>query len=306
MSWRPTYLRILAWAACPLRCPYCHREGEKGHTHAPDTDSLVRRADAAYRAGVRKLKLLGGEPLLRPDLPRVIRGILAAAPDCDLSIITSGAVPPRFLEDAFQAGLHRANLTLHGWTPQAFAERGGTPHMLDWRWGNLDLLLARGRPFKLNYVFRGPRDDGDLAALLAWVREARPTGCVVGILDDLQDPHASSETVMTAVERLAGPWRRQRVEEDVHSLPSLHLDWEDGLIVEIKTSRLGERAPWKACGTCASRGRCREGTLALRLTSDGRFTPCMDRPDLALALPPSFEPDPAARALRAWLQEMTP
>jgi molybdenum cofactor biosynthesis enzyme MoaA len=145
----------------------------------------------------------------------------------------------------------------------------------------LAALLEEGRFLKLNFVWRGPADAGDLGALLDWAA-TRPV--VVAVLDDLGDPSLGPASVRAAVEGLRGAPARAVVEPDPCSLPTLRLSWGDGLVVEIKHEQLGQVAPWASCGTCPLRARCREGIVALRLTHEGRLLPCLDRPDLAVDL----------------------
>jgi pyrroloquinoline quinone biosynthesis protein E len=89
---------------CPLRCGYCHMEGDlRGAAHGREltTDEWVGLLQAALRNGIRKVKLLGGEPFRRPDLERIIAAVRAAAPEVDLSVITSGVANPDRLDAAF-------------------------------------------------------------------------------------------------------------------------------------------------------------------------------------------------------------
>jgi molybdenum cofactor biosynthesis enzyme MoaA len=231
--------------------------------------------------GVRKIKFLGGEPLLRPDLPEIVADLRRIAPSTDLSLITSGAIGPMPLEAAFASGLDRANVTIHGWTSEAFAKRGGTATRYAKRTRTLDLLLGIGRQFKVNYVYSGPVDEPDLAGLLNFAA-GRPI--VVNVLDDLGDPTASSVKVMAALRRLRGPWAGTVYDIDPDSLSTTHLYWDDGLTVEVKSSRLGDVAPWRACRWCWKRAGCREGIFAVRLMAGGDLRLCMDRPDLRINL----------------------
>ena len=280
----PSYLRVVVTARCSLACAYCHREGDPAGDAAGGLPrgALLALLDAALDQGVQKLKFLGGEPLLRRDLPHVIAHLRGRDPALDLSLITGGAVGRQALEDCFDAGLSRANLSIHGWSMSAFAERtargAGAWAM---RGAVLDALLARGRFLKLNFVWRGPRDDADLSSLLD---HAAGLPVVVSVLDDLSDPTLSPSDVVAAVTRLRGPAEAQEVEPDPHSLPTLRLQWRDGLAVEIKDQHLGAVAPWGPCAACPVRWRCREGIYALRLSHDGRLRPCMDRPDLGVDL----------------------
>ncbi len=273
------YLRVVVTATCPLKCTYCHAEGDPpdgvGGLPLPELIALLR---VAIDQGVRKIKLLGGEPLARRDLPELIRAV--ARPDVDLSVITSGAVPVERLQACFAAGLSRANLSIHGWTEEAFAARARAPGRYATRAANIAWLLEQGRFLKLNYVWRGPEDDADLAALLAWCA-GKPV--VVGLLDELS-LGLGAKPLLDALERLRGPWTEARPEPDPHSLPTLRVSWADGLEVEVKDHRLGDVAPWKACATCPVRAQCGEGVHAIRLTHTGSLRPCMDRPDLAIDL----------------------
>lgn len=244
-------------------------------------EDLARLLEVAARAGIRKVKLLGGEPLVRPDLPEVIRRLRLSLPRGDLSMITSGAANPARMAEAFAAGLDRANLTIHGWSLEAFARRGGTAALHARRHSVLDLLLARDRKLKVNYVYGGTKDDADLGGLLRFAT-GRPM--VVNVLNDLGNPEVTLGTVLGAVKRVHGPWERAVADVDPDSLDAAHLHWADGLAVEVKTTRLGEFAPWRHCLGCDARARCREGIFAIRFTTDGSLRLCMDRPDLRLPL----------------------
>jgi cyclic pyranopterin phosphate synthase len=276
----PTYLRVELTERCPLRCEFCHAEGNRPGQVELERERVLACIGALVGAGVRKVKLLGGEPLSRRDLPEIVAGIRglgeAHGVTLDISMITSGVGLPDRLAAAFAAGLDRANMSIHGFSLEAFAERGGNARMLALRQKNLDALLAGSRPLKLNYVYRGARDDADLDALLAF-SAGRPL--VVGVLDELSDPHGSPATVEAAVTRLRGRTTERLLVADPHSLPTTELRFADGLRVEIKTSQLGVVAPWRECDACPARARCKEGIFAVRLTPDGWLQPCMDRPD---------------------------
>ncbi len=293
------YLRAVVTTRCNLACTYCHAEGDPalgGMSGDLKTAELIEIMLAGLRNGVRKAKLLGGEPLVRKDLPEVIAAIRAADGSVDISLITAGAVGVGALDAAFAAGLNRANLSIHGWTPDAFAARTLRQGGHAFRAKTLDYLLARGRFLKLNYVWRGQQDDDDLALLLSFAA-GKPV--VVGLLDELS-LNLGPKPLMAAVARLRGPWAEAAPDPDPHSLPTVILRWHDGLAVEIKTSRLGDVAPWAACGSCPKRSRCGEGVHALRLTHDGLLRPCMDRPELGVDLRAALNLGGAGGVDRAW------
>jgi cyclic pyranopterin phosphate synthase len=333
MTRHPTYLRIVLTEACTMRCTFCHAEGLKlpetlfdgsdGRLESADAHRLMplnagvagmplgrrislpleewqRMLDVAVRAGVRKIKFLGGEPLVARDLPALIAYVKALAPDADVSIITAGAAPVRKLEACFDAGLDRANLSIHGWTREAFS-RNGPPGLFEHRQANLERLLEHGRPLKLNYVYTGPEVEDDLTALLEQASTSRFTArsVLVSVLDDLNHPEMSSETIRQVLARLCGSPLEVLPEADPHSLPTERLRWASGLRVEIKSTRLGDVAPWSVCLSCPRRPVCREGIFALRLDPDGRLRYCADRPDLGFSLKEACN-DGVSSALEIW------
>jgi len=293
----PSYLRVIVTTRCTMRCAYCHAEGDFSSDHDDlTTDELTDAVRVALARGVRKVKFLGGEPLLRPDLPEVVRRLRADDPTVDLSVITAGAVPVRALHALFHAGLSRCNLSIHGFGEEAFARRSRHPKLRGLRDAVLEALLAAGRPLKLNYVYGGPADEADLQQLLSFAA-GRPV--VVNVLDDLGRPELSHHTLCSVLERLRGAPARRELEPDPHSLPTTHLYWADGLRVEIKDQRLGEHAPFRSCASCPEREGCREGIFALRLDHRGELRPCL-RPGQTLDLRASLRSSGREGAARAW------
>jgi GTP 3',8-cyclase len=279
---RPTYLRIVATTRCNHQCSYCHMEGDP-HTSGAfelEHDLLCACIDALAGAGMRKIKLLGGEPMMRAELPALIRHMRRAAPEADLSMITAGGMPVSALRAALEAGLDRVNVSIHGFGAEAFARRNANPLLLARRGAFVQALIDTGRPVKLNYVYSGPEDEQDLAALLDW---AAGEPVLVNVLDNLE-----LELGWRAVEAMLVGMRGEPVERavshDPDSLDTLHLGWADGLRVELKDQQLGVYAPWAACARCPVRADCKEGIFALRLTHQGVLMPCMDRPELGLRL----------------------
>lgn len=296
----PSYLRVVVNARCSLACSYCHQEGDPATAQLDGlpTPTLIAALRVGLRQGVRKLKLLGGEPLLRADLPEVIAALRAEDDALDISLITGGVAPAGRLSACFAAGLSRANLSIHGWSPAAFTARTQRGERA-WaqRQGTLDALRAADRPLKVNFVWRGERDDADLAGLLEAMAGAP---VLVSVLDDLSQPQLGPADVRAAVTRLRGAPARAWAEPDPHSLPTLRLGWSDGLQVEIKDHALGAVAPWRTCVACPARARCREGIFALRLSHDGWLRPCMDRPDLGVDLRGMLHQHGVGAAAAAW------
>jgi cyclic pyranopterin phosphate synthase len=302
---RPTYLRVVVHAVCPLACSFCHREGDpavEGHASGLSTDAWILLLEAAVDAGVRKIKLLGGEPLLRTDLPRIVGALHRRDPSLDLSVITSGTVPASRIDALFAAGLTRCNVSIHGFGLEAFRARTGSTEAA-WRMRNafLERVIAHGRPLKTNYVYTGAGDLDDLASYLVFAAER---GLLVNVLDDLSRDDLDAGVLEAVVRSLRGVPVRRWLEEDPHSLPTTRLAYADGLVVELKHARLGEAMPWTSCANCEVRARCREGIHALRVSHTGVLRPCMDRPDLGVGLfDARVSRDGARASIESFIQE---
>jgi GTP 3',8-cyclase len=299
MKRTPTYLRIVATAVCNMSCSYCHMEGDPRRAGASaelDGERLRDCLRVAARVGVRKFKFLGGEPFLRRDLAETVRALRESAPEADISAITAAAVQVERLDAALEAGLDRVNVTVHGFTEAAFSLRSRNPRLREHRQRFVDAILAHGRPVKINYVYGGPSDRDDLAALLDWAAER---SLLVNVLDDL-DTELGYVGVAEVVRSLRGVPERVYEFDDPHSLPTLRWAYAGGLVVELKHQRLGDTAPWSACVACPKREGCKEGIFALRLTHRGQLQACMDRPDLSLDLAAVVERGGVEAGVDAW------
>src|SRR5882724_3002734 len=130
---RPLHdLRISVIDRCNFRCPYCMPEEQYAQDHvflAKDErlrfEEIDRIARAFVALGVRKLRLTGGEPLLRRDLPELVC-MLAQIPQVeDLALTTNGVLLPRLAPALRAAGLQRLTVSLDTLDPATFRELSG-------------------------------------------------------------------------------------------------------------------------------------------------------------------------------------
>lgn len=123
------YLRIAVTDRCNQKCRYCMPEGAK--FFAPSElltyEQIIRIVTLMAGEGVKKVKLTGGEPLLREDLPKLIRQIKATEGIEDLSITTNGTLLLEQAQALYDAGLRRLNISLDGLDEGVyrFMTRGG-------------------------------------------------------------------------------------------------------------------------------------------------------------------------------------
>ncbi len=168
---RHTYLRISLVERCNLRCQYCMPA--EGLDWTPDPhlltdEEIVRLARLFVRAGVNKIRLTGGEPLLRTNIDTIARGIGALPGLETLALTTNGLLLPKKIERLQQAGLSLLNISLDTLRADRFEEitrRPGLPLVHK----AIDEAIRRGYdPVKVNcVVMRGVNDD-ELVDFVQW------------------------------------------------------------------------------------------------------------------------------------------
>lgn len=164
-----TYLRLSVTDRCNLRCRYCLpalRQVWLPHRELLTPDEIARIARAARRHGVRKVRLTGGEPLVRPDLPELLAELRRIGFE-ELCLTTNGWLFPAQAAELRAAGLDRVNFSLDTLRPDRYAaltQGGDVGRVLE----AVDVALELGLQPRLNVVLlRGVNDDelADLAAL---------------------------------------------------------------------------------------------------------------------------------------------
>lgn len=287
----PKYLRVALTEKCPMRCSFCHNEGSPEQTSKLMHQYWERYISELVDAGVAKVKFVGGEPLLYKDLPTLISRLRHRYPLLDLSIITSGSVPVQKLHKCFEAGLSRANMSIHGWQLEYFQRNSKIVQHYNNRQETLRYLLDLGLPLKLNYVYTGSEIVEDLQVLL---QEMQHYPVVINVLDDLNNPNITPMYLISKLSEMMGQPNISR-DLDPNSMDTLHLNWGGAMSVEIKDQYLGSLAPWKSCQNCPVRSKCTEGIYAVRMYADGKIGLCMDRSDLRWKL--AFRKDQAVSAV---------
>ena len=158
-----TYLRVSVTDKCNLRCVYCMPESGLPWLRREELlsyEEIVDLVRAAASVGVRTIRLTGGEPLVRRDLHRLVRGIANIDGIDDIALSTNAVLLEEQLEDLRSAGLCRVNISLDTLRPDRFehiARRPGLDKVLR----GIDAAIAAGlAPVKLNcVVMRGQNDD---------------------------------------------------------------------------------------------------------------------------------------------------
>jgi GTP 3',8-cyclase len=180
-------LRISVIDRCNYRCPYCMPAelfGEN-HTFLPRANWLTageikRVASVFLQLGVKKLRLTGGEPLLRRDIVEIVAGLAELNGVDDLAITTNGS---RLAEHAValkRAGLQRITVSLDSLDAQVFKEMNGGRGELDVVLQGIEAARAAELPIKINTVVERGKNDHTVLEL---VERFRGTGIIVRFIE---------------------------------------------------------------------------------------------------------------------------
>lgn len=163
-----TYLRVSVTDRCNLRCQYCMPEEQTflERERLLSFEEIAAVAGVLVQRGVTKIRLTGGEPLLRREIERLVALLKALPGPPQVVMTTNGMLLERHAAALREAGLDRLNISLDTLRPERFeriARRPGLPAVL----AGIDAALAAGfTRTKLNTVVMGGLNDDELPALL--------------------------------------------------------------------------------------------------------------------------------------------
>ena len=267
-----TYLRISVTDRCNYRCVYCMpAEGVplSKHNDILRYEEIAQIVQAAAKMGVRAVRLTGGEPLVRLDLPVLVRMIREIPEIVDISITTNGLLLDRMAQPLAEAGLNRVNISMDTLDPDKFARitRGGS---LERIWKGVEACEAAGlKPIKFNTVaMRGVNDDeivkiASLSLTHAWDMrfiELMPVKNQESWGSEFPAPEQAYMSVQE-IRNLFDGMGLEEIEEKIGSGPAREYRLPGAMGTVGFISPIGEHF----CETCNR----------LRLTSDGNLRPCL-------------------------------
>lgn len=171
---RIDYLRLSVTDLCNYRCVYCMPDSgvsKRSHSEILSVEECVDVAAQAVRCGVRKVRVTGGEPLVRRGILDICRGIAEIGTLDELCLTTNGSLLREFARPLRDAGVDRLNVSLDTLRPERFARltrRGSLEDVLD----GVDAALRAGfERLKFNVVLIGGVNDDEIADFVALTRE---------------------------------------------------------------------------------------------------------------------------------------
>lgn len=261
-------LRLSVLDRCNLRCSYCmpadslQGQGQFLPRQQLLSDAeLLRLVRMFVQLGVTKVRLTGGEPLLRPGLPGLVAGIAAIDGVADLAITTNAILLPRMAQELAAAGLGRITVSLDSLDDTVFrAMSGGHGSVAEVLAGIAAAEAAGFRRLKINTVVqRGVNDDGVLG-LAEHFRGSGHTVRFIEFMDVGNVNHWSREQVVPSAEllkRIHDRWPLRPVSHQGNSEPARRFAYEDGQGEVGFISSISE--PF--CGDCTRARVTADGTL---------------------------------------------
>ena len=260
-------LRISVTDRCNFRCTYCMPLDEYDWIDKKEIltfEEITRLARLAIDFGVTKIRLTGGEPLVRHDLPVLIEKLAALKGLEDLCLTTNGALLRERIHALREAGLRRVNISIDSLDPHKFkrmTKRGDLDKVLD---GIFAAKRAGLAPIKLNAVVERGVNDDDVIPLVEFAREH---GFAMRFIEYMDVGNANSWTSAKLVpkkeiiETIHARYPLREVGREQGSAPSVDYEFVDGRgdigVIASVTEPF--------CGSCTR----------LRLTADGKFVTCL-------------------------------
>lgn len=196
----PRSVRISVTDRCDFACTYCRPSRSDGYADGRLASSAWRTMfDALFRAGVRRVRLTGGEPLIHPEIVSIVKHLASIGFE-DLALTTNASQLARLARPLRDAGLHRLNISIDTLRSDRFRDltRGGD---LEQVLAGIDAAIEAGfEPIKLNtVVLRGVNDD-ELESLLLWAWERRMVPRFLEVMPIAEGAKLVEEHLVTASE----------------------------------------------------------------------------------------------------------
>ncbi|MCX7788510.1 MAG: GTP 3',8-cyclase MoaA [Spirochaetes bacterium] len=172
------YLRISITEACNLRCIYCKPTEDtklatvspcttKDRPHTMSYTDCLQIVSLAARFGFRKVRITGGEPLLHPEIAKIVKGISTLSGVEDVSLTTNGTFLVDRIQELAQAGLRRINISLDSLNTETYTRITGQGFLSRVLEGIEACLQAGLHPVKLNVVLLKGINENEIPDFLA-------------------------------------------------------------------------------------------------------------------------------------------
>lgn len=257
-----TYLRLSVTERCNLRCRYCMPEEgicKKPHNEMLTEDEMILAIEAAASLGIHKLRLTGGEPLVKKNILSICRRAAEVDGIREICLTTNGILLPEMAKDLKKAGVDRLNISLDTLDAEKYRyiTRRGT---LEDAFAGIEAALSAGfEQLKINTVLIGGFNDDEIPQLAELTRRYPADVRFIELMPMYDSGDFGSEAYVPGDAVLkALPELEERPSSDgvarLYRLPNAR--GNVGLISAVSSH---------FCATCNR----------IRLTADGKLKPCL-------------------------------
>ena len=259
-----SYLRLSVTDLCNLRCRYCMPEAgvyKKRHEDMLTEDEMVTAVTAAAQLGIRKLRITGGEPLVKKNILSICRRTAAVPGIDEVCVTTNGVLLKDFAENLKKSGVKRMNISLDTLNGEKFRRitRGGNLQAV---LSGIDAALSAGfRKIKINAVLMGGFNDDEINELAQLTMKRSVDVRFIELMPMVDTGYKDFDYLPASV-----------VLDRVPGLEPLSVDGVAKLYrLPGAVGNVGLISP-------VSDNFC-DGCNRIRLTADGRFKPCLHAPE---------------------------
>ena len=261
-----TYLRISLTDKCNLRCRYCMPEEgvcKRTHQEMMNEDEIVTAVEVAASLGIHKIRLTGGEPLVKKNIVSICRRVAAVEGIRELCLTTNGLLLPQLAKELRAAGVKRLNLSLDTLDPEKYAYITRIGKLEQFQAGLQAALDAGFDKVKINAVLIGGFNDDEIGVLANLTMEY-PVDMRFIELMPIQDHDEFGESAYVPCSRV------------LEKLPDAAPVEKDGGVAKLyrlpgAMGNIGLISPINAHFCC----ECNR----IRLTADGKLKPCLHSHD---------------------------
>ena len=261
-----TYLRISVTDKCNLRCRYCMPEegvSKRDHADMLTEDEFITAVEAAAALGITKVRITGGEPLVRKNIVSICRRAAAVEGIKEVCLTTNGILLPELAVPLKKAGVKRINLSLDTLDPEKYAYITRIGKLEDFKAGLNAALAAGFEKIKINAVLIGGFNNDEIIQLAELTRQY-PLDMRFIEMMPMYDSGDFNEKAFVPYSRV------------LETLPEAEAVPHDGGVAKLyrlpgAKGNIGLISPLNAhfCGVCNR----------LRLTADGKLKPCLHAAD---------------------------
>lgn len=257
-------LRISVTQRCNLECPHCHREGQIAAAMEMTPGEIEDIVSVAASLGAKKIKITGGEPLLREDIGDIVSRIKLHAQE--VSLTTNGILLADYAQKLKRSGLDRINVSLHSLTNDCLEKIAGRDYLDDVKTGLVTADTAGLKPIKLNMVVLKGINDSEIQSMMKFASDIDATLQLIelasdksGCNDEFFQKHYYP---LSALEDSFKMKASSITYNDLHRRAQ-YLLTENGGSVKVEVVRSMHNSSF--CANCTR----------LRLTSDGKLKGCL-------------------------------